>query len=97
MVGPVVGDDVEAEAVIGHGLHLAGEQVHLGGLLALVGVVDVEEALAHLALSPPPHVPQPTLAPLVQEARLPVARVHVALRLVQRVRVPDRRGTVLLQ
>ena len=48
VVGPVVGDDVEAQPVVGHGLHLAGEQVHLGGLLALVGVVDVEEALAHL-------------------------------------------------
>ena len=46
MIGPVVGDDVEAEPVVGHGLHLAGEQVHLGRLLALVRVVDVKEPLA---------------------------------------------------
>ena len=97
VVGPVVGDDVEAEPVVGHGLHLAGEEVDLGGLLALVGVADVEEALADLALSPLPHVPQPPLGALVQEARLPVARVHVALGLVQGVRVPDRRGPVLLR
>ena len=97
MVGPVVGDDVEAEPVVGHGLHLAGEEVDLGGLFALVGVADVEEALSDLALSPLPHVPQPSLGALVQEAGLPVARVHVALGLVQRVRVPDRRGPILLR
>ena len=97
VVSPVVGDDVEAEPVVGHRLHLAGEEVDLGGLLALVGVVDVEESFAHLALSPLPHVPQPPLGALVQEARLPVARVHVALGLVQGVRVPNRRGPILLK
>ena len=94
MIGPVVADDVEARPVLGHRLHLTREQVDLRGGLGLVGVADLQQPLAHLALPPLPNVPQPPLGPLVEVARPPVAQGGVALGLVQGV-LAQRVGTVL--
>lgn len=95
VVGPVVGDNVEAESVFRNWFHLAGQQVHSGRGLGLVRVVDVEIPVTDLTPPALPDVPQSALRSLAQVPGLAVAHRRVTLGLVQGVQALRGRASTL--